>query len=187
MILSRNGKVDLDTRGLVYYSKEESVRKVEAHVDVEALQQDINILKTLYEKQERLQEHHEKSVQGALDSIKTLIHSQEQTSVSPTKEIGGFPMRYRQGLSQMGPPKPPRKCFYCFEIDYLFLFCSKKTEDEKKGLILVDKFTVRFANEEPIPMEHNMSIKDCVRKHLPLLIAIIMWGDPELETCSIWD
>jgi len=64
VILSRNGKVDPDTRGPVYYSKEESVRKVEAHPDVEALQQDINILKTLYEKQERSREHHEKSVQG---------------------------------------------------------------------------------------------------------------------------
>jgi len=72
-------------------------------------------------------------------------------------------------------------------MDHLFLFCPKKTEDKKKGLILVDKFTVRFANGEPIPMEHNMSIKDCVRKHLPLLIAVMMWGDLELETCSVWD
>jgi len=53
VILSRNRKVDPDTRGPVYYSKEESVRKVEVHPDVEALQQDINVLKTLYEKQER--------------------------------------------------------------------------------------------------------------------------------------
>ena len=35
VILFRNGKVDPDTRGLVYYSKEESVRKVEVHPDVE--------------------------------------------------------------------------------------------------------------------------------------------------------
>jgi len=69
----------------------------------------------------------------------------------------------------------------------LFLFCPAKTEDEKKGLILVDKFTVRFANGEPIPTEHNMSIKDCVRKYLSSSIAVMMWGDPELETCSVWD
>jgi len=74
----------------------------------------------------------------------------------------------------MGSPRPPRKCFYCFEMDYLFLFCPKKTEDEKKGLILVDKFMVRFANREPIPMEHNMSIKDYMRKHLPLSIAVMI-------------
>jgi len=67
------------------------------------------------------------------------------------------------------------------------LFCPKKTEDKKKGLILVDKFMVRFTNEEPIPMEYNMFIKDCVRKHLPSSIAVMIWGDPELETCSIWD
>jgi len=47
-------------------------------------------------------------------------------------------------------------------------------EDKKKELILVDKFTVRFANGEPIPMEHNMFINGCVRKHLPLSIAVIM-------------
>jgi len=68
----------------------------------------------------------------------------------------------------MGLPRPLRKCFYCFEMDHLFLFCLKKTKDEKKELILVDKFMVRFTNREPIPMEHNMSIKDYVRKYLPL-------------------
>ena len=53
VILSRNRKVDPDTREPVYYSKEESVRKVEVYSDVEALQQDINVLKILYEKQEK--------------------------------------------------------------------------------------------------------------------------------------
>jgi len=62
VILSRNGKVDPDTREPVYYSKEKSVRKVEVHPDIEALQQDINILKILYKKQERSRENHEKSV-----------------------------------------------------------------------------------------------------------------------------
>jgi len=74
----------------------------------------------------------------------------------------------------MGLSRPPRKCFYCFETNHLFLFCSKKTEDKKKGLILVDKFMVRFANGEPILMEYNMSIKDYVRKHLPSSIAMMM-------------
>ena len=83
-------------------------------------------------------------------------------------------MRYEQGLSQIGPPRPPRKCFYYFVIDHLFLFCPKKTEDEKKGLILVNKFTVRFTNREPISMKHNMSIKDCIRKYLSLLIVVII-------------
>jgi len=47
VILSRNGKVDPDTREPVYYSKKESVRKVEVHPDIEALQQDINVLKDI--------------------------------------------------------------------------------------------------------------------------------------------
>jgi len=32
-----------------------------------------------------------------------------------------------------------------------------------------------------------MSIKDCVRKYLPSSITVMMWGDPELETCSVWN
>jgi len=57
-------------------------------------------------------------------------------------------------------------------MDHSFLFYFKKMEDEKKEL--VNKFTVRFANGEPIPMEHNMFINDCVRKYLLLSIAVIM-------------
>jgi len=38
IILSRNGKVDPDTREPVYYSKEESVKKVKVHPDIEVLQ-----------------------------------------------------------------------------------------------------------------------------------------------------
>jgi len=96
-------------------------------------------------------------------------------------------------LMRYGPSQPPmllrlpRKCFYCFEPDHLFLFCPAKTEDERKELILVDKFMVRFANGESIPTEYNMSIKDCVWKYLPSSIAVMMWRDPELEICSVWD
>jgi len=182
-IMSRNNKINPESREQVSFSKEESVRKIEPNADVESLQQEINTLKTMYEIQEKTRERHEKSMQGALDSICTLIQTQGQTQ----KEMGGLSNRYRSGPSQTGPPRPPRKCFYCFEPDYLFLFCLAKTEDERKDLILVDKFTVRFANGEPIPTEHNMSIKDCVRKYLPSSIAVMMWGDPELETCSVWD
>jgi len=136
----------------------------------------------MYEQQERGREKHDKSVQGAIDSIRTLLQNQGPM----VRETVAPPMRY-------GPSQPsillrsPRKCFYCFELDHLFLFCPAKTEDERKGLILVDKFMVRFANGEPIPTEHNMSIKNCVRKYLPSLIAVMMWRDLELETCSVWD
>jgi len=182
-IMSRNNKINPESKGQVLFSKEESARKIEPNTDIESLQQEINILKTMYEIQEKTREKHEKSMQGALDSIHTLIQTQGQMQ----KEIGGPSNRYRYRLSQTGLPRPPRKYFYCFEPDHLFLFCSAKTEDERKGLILVDKFTIRFAKEEPIPTEHNMSIKDCVRKYQPSSIAVMMWGNPELEICSIWD
>jgi len=182
VILSRNRKVDAESRGPVTFSKEEMVRKVEQGPDVESLQQEINVLKTMYEQQERGREKHEKSVQGAIDSIRTLLQNQGPMA----RETVAPPMRYGPSQPPM-LPRPPKKCFYCFELDHLFLFCPAKTEDERKGLILVDKFTVRFANGEPIPIEHNMSIKDCVQKYLPSSIAVMMWGDPELETCSVWD
>jgi len=69
----------------------------------------------------------------------------------------------------------------------LFLFCSAKTKDKRKGLILVNEFTVRFVNKEPILTERNMFIKDYVRKYLLSSITVIIWGDLELETCSVWD
>jgi len=103
------------------------------------------------------------------------------------KEIGGPSNRYRSGPLQTRPPRPSRKCFYYFEPNHLFIFCPAKIEDKKESLILVDKFTVRFANGEPILIDHNMSIKDCVRKYLPFSITVMMWGDPELETCSVWN
>jgi len=182
-IMSRNNKINPESRGQVSFSKEESVRKIEPNADVESLQQEINTLKTMYEIQEKTRERHKKSMQDALDSIRMLIQTQDQTQ----KEMGDLSNRYRSGPLQIGPPRPPRTCFYCFEPNHLFLFCLAKTEDERKGLILVDKFTVRFANGEPILPEHNMSIKDCVRKYLLSSIAVMMWGDPELETYSVWD
>jgi len=182
VILSRNRKVDVESRGPVTFSKEEIVQKVEQGPDVESLQQEINVLKTMYEQQERGREKHEKSVQGAIDSIRTLLQNQGPVARKTVVPL----MRYRPSQLPM-LPRPPRKCFYCFKPDHLFLFCLAKSKDERKGLILVDKFTVRFANGEPIPTEHNISIKDCVRKYLPSSIAVMMWGNPELETYSVWD
>jgi len=116
----------------------------------------------MYEIQEKTRERHEKRVQGALDSICILIQTQGQTQ----KEMSGLPAKYGTGPLQIGLLRPPKKCFYCFELDYLFLCCLSNTENKRKGLILVDKFTVRFMNRKPILIEHNMSIKDCVRKYL---------------------
>ena len=53
VILSRNRKVDTESRGPVTFSKEEMVWKVEQGPDVESLQQEINVLKTMYKQQER--------------------------------------------------------------------------------------------------------------------------------------
>jgi len=182
VILSRNRKVDVESRGPVTFSKEEMVWKVEQGPDVESLQQEINVLKTMYEQQERGREKHEKCVQGAIDTIRTLLQNQGPMARETVAPL----MKYGPSQPPM-LPRPPRKCFYCFEPDHLFLFCPAKTKDKRKGLILVDKFMVRFANGEPIPIEHNMSIKNCVWKYFLSSIAVMMWGDPELETCSVWD
>jgi len=69
----RNNKINPESRGQVLFSKEESVRKIEPNTDVESLQQEINTLEIMYEIQEKTRERHEKSMQGTLDSICTLI------------------------------------------------------------------------------------------------------------------
>ena len=83
-------------RGQVLFSKEESVRKIEPNTDVESLQQEINTLSSMYEIQEKTRERHKKSMQGALDSIWTLIQTQGQTQ----KEIEGLSIRYKSGPLQ---------------------------------------------------------------------------------------
>jgi len=52
-----------------------------------------------------------------------------------------------------------------------------KNKDEQKGLILVDGFTVRFANGEPIPMDSNLSIREYVKKHLPSSVVVMLMSD----------
>jgi len=87
----------------------------------------------------------------------------------------------------MGPPRPLRKCYYCFGGDHLFLNCPIKSEDEQKGLILVDSFTVRFANGDPIPVDLNLPIRECVKKYLPPSVAVILMGDPDPELTEFLD
>ena len=60
-------------------------------------------------------------------------------------------------------------------------------ENEQKGLILVDGFTVRFANGEPILTDPNMSIRDCVKKHLPSSVAVMLMGDLDPELSEFLD
>jgi len=62
-----------------------------------------------------------------------------------------------------------------------------KAEDEQKGLILVDGFTVRFANGEPILTDPNMSIRDCVKKHLLSSVAVMLMEDPDPELSKFLD
>jgi len=100
VVMSRNNKVNVDSRGQVSFPKGETIRKAEYGLDVESLQQEINTLKTMYEVQEKTRERHKKNVQGALDSIRMLIQTQGQSR----KETESPPMRFGQGSSQMGLP-----------------------------------------------------------------------------------
>jgi len=54
-------------------------------------------------------------------------------------------------------------------------------------LILVDSFTVRFANRELIPMDPNLSIRECVKKHLPSSVVAIPMSDPDPELAEFLD
>ena len=62
-----------------------------------------------------------------------------------------------------------------------------KNEDEQKGLILVDSFTVRFANGDPIPTDPNLSIRECIKKHLPSAVTVMLISDPDPELAEFLD
>ena len=95
--------------------------------------------------------------------------------------------RYSEPLGSGAPRPSNRKCYYCFGIDHLFLNCMVKTEDEQKGLILVDGFTVRLTNGEPIPIDPSMSVWDCVKKHLLSSVAVMLIGDLDSELSEFLD
>ena len=51
----------------------------------------------------------------------------------------------------------------------------------------MDGFTVRFANEDPIPVDPNLPIRECVKKHLPPLVVVMLIGDLDLELTEFLD
>jgi len=97
------------------------------------------------------------------------------------------PQNRYTGPQNMGPPRPLRKCYYCFGGDHIFLNCPIKLEDEQKGLILMDGFTVRSTNGDPVPVDPNLPIQKCVKKHLPPSVAVILMGDPDPELTEFLD
>jgi len=42
-------------------------------------------------------------------------------------------------------------------------------------------FTIRFANRDPIPTDPNLSIRECIKKHLPLSVAVMLMSNPDPE------
>ena len=85
------------------------------------------------------------------------------------------------------PPRSSRKYYYCFRTNHLFLNCMVKNENKQKGVILVDGFTVRFTNGDPIPMDPNLSIRECVKKHLLSLVVVMLISDPDPELVEFLD
>jgi len=84
-------------------------------------------------------------------------------------------------------PRSSRKYYYCFGTDHLFLNYIVKNKDEQKGLILVDSFTIRFANGDPIPTDPNLSIRECIKKHLPSSVAVMLMSDLDPELAEFLD
>jgi len=54
-----------------------------------------------------------------------------------------------------------------------------KNENEQKGLILLDSFTIRFTNGEPIPIDPNLSIREYIKKHLSSLVVVMLMSNPD--------
>ena len=176
------GKIDPDSRASVPFTRAKAMQKVELPLDIESLQMDMNVLKTMYEKQEKGRERHEKTIQSLVESMRLLVNK-----TGYQREYTILQNRYSGPLGT-GVPRPSnRKCYYCFRMDHLFLNCMVKTEDKQKRFILVDRFTVRFTNEKPIPTDPNMSIRDCVKKHLPSSVTVMVMGDLDPELSKFLD
>jgi len=71
------GKLDPDSRAPVLFIKQKATRKVELSPDLESLQMDMNILKTMYEKQKKEQEKHEKHIQSLIESVYASVSRSE--------------------------------------------------------------------------------------------------------------
>jgi len=155
---------------------------VELPPDIKSLQMDMNILKTMYKKQEKDRKQHEKTIQSLVESMRSSVNRTGYQREYPTPQN-----RYSGPLGSGAPRPSNRKCYYCFRTDHLFLNCMVKTEDKQKELILVDRFTVRFTNGEPILTDPSIFIWDCVKKHLPSSVAVMLIADPDTELSEFLD
>jgi len=117
------GKVDPDSRAPVLFTKQEATRKVELSLDLESLQMDMNVLKTMYEKQEKGREKHEKHIQSLIKSVRASVsRSGYQRKFLPPQNQNRY-----SGPSGPAAPRTSRKCYYCFRTDHLFLNCMVVT------------------------------------------------------------
>jgi len=126
------GKLDPNSRAPVLFTKQEAMRKVELSPDLESLQMDMNILKTMYKKQEKGREKDEKHIQSLIKSIHTSVsRSRYQRDFSPPPNQHQYQNQNRYaGPSGPVPLRSSRKCYYYFETDHLFLNCMVKNKDE---------------------------------------------------------
>jgi len=108
------------------------MRKVELSPDLESLQIDMNVLKTMYEKQKKGREKHEKHIQSLIESVcASVSRSGYQREFAPPSNQNQYQNQNRYaGPSEPVLPRPPWKCYYCFRTDHLFLNCMVKNEDE---------------------------------------------------------
>lgn len=54
-------------------------------------------------------------------------------------------------------------------------------------MILVDSFTIRFANRNLISTDPNLLIREYIKKHLLSLVAVMLIGNPDPELVEFLD
>ena len=82
--VERVGKIDPDLRASVPFTRAEATQKVKLPPDIKSLQMDMNVLKTMYEKQEKDCERHEKTIQSLVESMCSSVNRTRYQREYPT-------------------------------------------------------------------------------------------------------
>ncbi|EKM77000.1 hypothetical protein AGABI1DRAFT_130726 [Agaricus bisporus var. burnettii JB137-S8] len=171
-LATQGSLVDSNSRTVSILKRETPIPSaVHMSTEIETVHQELNQLKDTLQ-------INQKSVQGSIDALKATIATQASNLRNESSYRSGG--QFQNNQRSMEPRQ--QGCFYCGE-DHRWVTCPHKAQDERDGKIKIDGNKVRFANGTGIPRDPGATIRDSVRKYLPVTVALQIYGgiDQELE------